>query len=214
MTILLPDEFKSYDKDGYLDAEVKDGVLHLYRSSTFRKVMYDLTYSIYGDTCMYCKKNKANSIDHRVPQDFGGPTITNNLYPTCKDCNSLKSNMFEDEFYKYLSFSDTHDRRQYQKSLKPIQEDRRFGTVPSIPGDWISKKKLNVIMVKFYIDEPLGSKYKKLKKFFSTWKRHKNPVIISSNGVLLDGFNTIFIGKLENRTDYDQIILDNVFVDS
>lgn len=158
MNILLSKGFKSYDKNGVLDAEERDGILYLYRNSSLRKAMYDLTYSIYGDTCIYCKSRKANSIDHRIPQDFGGPTITNNLYPTCTECNSLKSNMFEDEFRTFLSIPDKKGRKQYLRDLKQIQEDRRFGVVSCIPPEWVSKKKNNAITVKFCIDEPLGTK--------------------------------------------------------
>lgn len=211
MNILLPESFECYDKDGNLEAEIRDNILYIYRHFSFRRVMYDITYKIYGNTCMYCGKKEANSIDHRIPQDFGGPTITNNLYPSCKDCNNKKANMLEEEYYHWMSL-DKEEREEYNEELKAIHEDMRYGTISAIPKEWIQYPPFNMITVNFYIKEPLGAKYNKLRNFFDNYKKHKNPIIISGNGVLLDGFNQIFIGKEENRPDYDQIVLENVIV--
>ena len=35
------------------------------------------------------------TIDHMYPQDFGGPTITNNLLPSCKKCNNDKDDEYK-----------------------------------------------------------------------------------------------------------------------
>lgn len=122
MNILLPEHFKRYDKDGNLEAEVKEDILYIYRNVSFKHLMYDITYKIYGNTCMYCRRQKANSIDHRIPQDFGGPTITNNLYPSCKTCNNNKSNMLEEEYYHYISLN-KEEQDEYSEKLRVIQED-------------------------------------------------------------------------------------------
>ena len=37
-------------------------------------------------------------MDHLYPQDLGGPTIPNNLAPTCSDCNSEKGNLTEKQY--------------------------------------------------------------------------------------------------------------------
>ena len=216
MNILLPQKFKCYDKDGVLEAEVKDNKLYLYRFTAFKKVMYELTYKIYGNKCIYCGENVANSIDHRIPQDFGGPTITNNLYPTCKSCNSLKTNMMEEEFYEFLSLKSKEEKKLFFKNLKVKQEERRYGTIPSIPEEWIAKpnERRHVIITPVYINEPLGTKYKRLRAFYKKYKNQKGCVILSKDGFLFDGFNILFLGKEENRSDYIQIILENVILKS
>ena len=212
MNILLQKGYKSLDRDGELIAEEKDGILYLYRSTAFKEVMYEMTYNIYGKTCMYCHKNPATTIDHRIPQDFGGPTITDNLYPTCSKCNNLKSNMYEDEFREFLKLEDKYERAKFVKSLIGLQEDRRFGVVPSLPSEWLVKEKRNVLWVKFYMDEPLGSKYRRIKRALNQNKTFKTSVTYSKNFVVVDGFNVIFLAKEENRKDFDQIWIENLVV--
>lgn len=210
MNILLPKgEYSYYDKEGNLCAKIVNGMLEVYRSGYFKEIMYDMAYKIYGTKCFYCGK-EANSIDHKYPQDFGGPTITDNLVPTCKICNNRKANMLEDEYRHYLSLKELYKRKEYVKSLKQIQEDRRYGTLKDFPKEWISDVRLSVLKINFYIDEPLGVKYKKLLNHFNNYQKHKNVVVVSANGFVLDGFNTVFIGKQKNRADYLQIILENV----
>ena len=48
------------------------------------------------------KPKEEMTIDHVYPADFGGPTITNNLLPSCKGCNNKKRNMlYNESLYKY-----------------------------------------------------------------------------------------------------------------
>lgn len=222
MNILLPEKFCSYDNEGVIEAEVvkrqtdsgEQRVLNLYRPVVYKRVTYDLTRAIYGDTCMYCKERLATTIDHRISKYYRGPTITNNLYPACEKCNSLKSNMLEDEFQTYLSLPTQKERKEFVRSLVPIQRDRLYGSFDVLPPEWFDHDDVEGYVIKIYKDEPLGAKYKHQAWHLQTYKTWGEVVVSSADGVLLDGFNVVFLGKERHRTDYRDIVIDNLFVPS
>ena len=77
---------------------IENGILKLKFPYSLRNAMYILTYQMKGKhKCTYCFKeilyNKV-TLDHVFPQDFGGPTITNNLEPCCINCNQQKSLLY------------------------------------------------------------------------------------------------------------------------
>ena len=84
MIIELPKEFTFFNEIGeevaYIDGR---GILKLKSVAAFRKVMFEIAYEMKGrNRCCYCGKTVESNrmtIDHMYPQDFGGPTITNNL---------------------------------------------------------------------------------------------------------------------------------------
>ena len=230
MKLILPDyDFKL--EDGL--AEVKDGKLYIYKPGSFKEIMYKLTYIIYGnDECYFChRKLRTNmleldnskyfsqiTLDHLIPQDFGGPTITNNLRPACSDCNSSKGNMYPDEFEEYRKFDGKKDKaskvekRHFKESLRLKQERRRFGEIESVNEEWYSDEVIRNIYVNFWITEPLGVMYKKQERFFKNYKRLPKPIVISQNRFLLDGFNTILLGKYNfGDKKIKIIILENVY---
>ena len=230
MKLILPDyDFKF--EDGL--AEIKDGKLYIYKPGSFKEIMYKLTYMIYGnDECYFChRKLRTNmleldnskyfsqiTLDHLIPQDFGGPTITNNLRPACSDCNSSKGNMYPDEFDEYKKFDGKKDKaskvekRKFKESLRLKQERRRFGEIESVNEEWYSDELIRNIYVNFWITEPLGVMYKKQERFFKNYKRLPKPIVISQNRFLLDGFNTILLGKYNfGDKKIKIIILENVY---
>jgi len=230
MKLILPDyDFKF--EDGL--AEIKDGKLYIYKPGSFKEIMYKLTYMIYGnDECYFChRKLQTNmleldnskyfsqiTLDHLIPQDFGGPTITNNLRPACSDCNSSKGNMYPDEFDEYKKFNGKKDKaskvekRKFKESLRLKQERRRFGEIESVNEEWYSDELIRNIYVNFWITEPLGVMYKKQERFFKNYKRLPKPIVISQNRFLLDGFNTILLGKYNfGDKKIKIIILENVY---
>ena len=230
MKLILPDyDFKF--EDGL--AEIKDGKLYIYKPGSFTEIMYRLTYLVYGkDECYFChRKLRTNmleidnskyfsqiTLDHLVPQDFGGPTITNNLRPACSDCNSSKGNMYPDEFEEYRKYQGKKDKaskiekRQFKKSLEIKQKQRRLGEIESVNKEWFSDEVIRNIYVNFWITEPLGIMYRKQENFFKNYKRLPKPIVISQNRFLLDGFNTILLGKY-NFCDKNIkiIVLENVY---
>lgn len=230
MKLILPDyDFKFEDGS----AEVKDGKLYIYKLNAFKDIMYRLTYMVYGsDECYFChKKLRTNmlqldnskyfskiTLDHLTPQDFGGPTITNNLRPACSECNSSKRNMYPDEFEEYKEFmKDTEkhtkeEKDEFKKNLELKKEQRRLGEIESINEEWFSNVRVRDICVNFNISEPLGVRYRKQEKFFKNYKRLQKPLVISQNRFLLDGFISILIGKYYFcDKNIKIIVLENVY---
>lgn len=60
--------------------------------------------------CLYCNKNKPNTIDHVVPLSKGGTNNLDNLLAVCVNCNSRKGDKFLVEWNPmlYYMFSRLH----------------------------------------------------------------------------------------------------------
>lgn len=229
MKLILPDyDFKFEDGN----AEVKNGNLFIYRAGAFAKIMTKLTYLVYGnDECFFChRKKRPNALetdntkyfsritkDHLIPQEFGGPTITNNLRPACSECNNEKENMYLDEFEEYRRIKYAKDGnneeklRKFKEDLRVKQEKRKRGEIESIPKEYLSDEIFNNIYVNFWIDQPLGEKYMKQEDFLKDYGRLPKPIIISQNKFLLDGFNSILLAKYNLNEKLSIIVLENVF---
>ena len=213
-------------------AEVKEGVLYIYKPGALKEVMYKLTYLIYGSTeCYFCHRKirtsaaEANNnqyfskmtLDHLVPQEFGGITTPNNMRPACSNCNSAKDNMYPDEFEMFRQFWGRKDeetriaKKKFLEELKLKQEKRKYGQLESIPKEWVSQEKVRNIYVNVCIAEPLGVEYHRQEKFYKKYKRLPKPIIISANRFLLDGFNTIMLAKNYYIERIDVIVLENVY---
>jgi len=61
------------------------------------KVNFEQVKSLYlkFPFCYYCKINKSNSIDHKIPLSKGGTNNIDNLVPACISCNSKKKDKTE-----------------------------------------------------------------------------------------------------------------------
>lgn len=44
-------------------------------------------------SCHYCGKKPAGTIDHKIPKSKGGRTTQENCVPSCPECNGLKKDM-------------------------------------------------------------------------------------------------------------------------
>ena len=97
MNIKLPKEFQMKSKNGGDKAYIENGILKIKRNTSFRKVMTEITYEIKGrKRCCYCGETVSEeemTIDHMYPQEFGGPTIPDNMLPSCTKCNGEKGNL-------------------------------------------------------------------------------------------------------------------------
>lgn len=85
-----------------------------------------------GTPCGYCFNDWATVWDHLQPYSKRGLTIPGNLYPSCKRCNSLLSN---------LSFPTIQEKREYVRSTliergdwNPIMEGAAF--MPDVPDSF------------------------------------------------------------------------------
>lgn len=229
MKVALP-IFNYVFEDG--SAEVKDGILYIYRPGAFKDIMYKLTYVLYGKyECYFCHRKfvepgmwiggdslltTQTTLDHLAPQEFGGPTITNNMRPSCSHCNNSKGNLYPEEFeeYRKLTLIEGKEgrkaRHDFKQRIMVIQEERRYGRIEPLPTEWLTEEFLKNVYVNFWLMEPLGYMYRKQEKFLKKYKRLPKPIIVSSNRFLLDGFNTILLAKYNHILKIDTIILENV----
>lgn len=192
-------------------AEVKGDMLYLYKKGDFKDVMYALTYMVYGDDeCYYCHRKLRRhesqndnrkyfskiSMDHLIPQDFGGPTLPNNMRPACTACNSRKGNMFEDEYLEFLRIQDIVMRtgkqelmEKFKQELFERQEKRRKGDIPCIPQEWIADSSLKSMWVNYMVGQKKGGSYAQMVSDVENYGCLIKTITCTANNVLVDGFN-------------------------
>ncbi len=217
MKILLPCKDYDFGDEGY---EIRDWILYIHRPTVFKSAMYKITYMCYGkDECYFChrklKPNMNNSeskdyfrkitLDHLIPQEFGGLTIPNNMRPACENCNSSKGNYFPDEFEMLRKLSEMRTKeglkkkKAFKEEVKKIQEKRREGTIESIPEEWLDNTDISKVISTIWVGEGFGSEYKKQRRAMSEHKYNPKIIIVSKNNYVLDGFYTLIISKMEKR---------------
>ena len=217
MNILLPKPPFVFNNGA---AVVEGNLLYIYRPVDFRELMYALTNAIYdeGRICYYCGAEiteKQRTMDHKYPQDFGGPTITDNLVPTCKKCNTTKGNLMEDEFKEFMKIENAEAAKAYRVAKERGHRKIHTGKVSVIPEEWICPKDypLNEIEMRMQVTVSLGRGYDHVSRRFQKYNSILKPVIVSTNKKLLDGFNVCLFAKVHNQWNRVNIIkLDNVIV--
>ena len=94
------------------------------RPFKFEYIMYDLTYKLKGKRkCYYCGRVVEPSqitLDHVYAKGLGGPTIPQNMVPSCKKCNEEKENMTPDQFRVYMSLKDDGAKEQFKREYFKI----------------------------------------------------------------------------------------------
>lgn len=219
MIMDLPEKFFMGNAKKKNDAYIEDGILKIRKTASFRHAVYELTFRLNGGnrhTCCYCNKtfkNQRMTMDHIYPQYMGGPTITNNLCPSCQLCNSQKSNMTLDEFTKYRNINGDNDKKQYLKQLNSKKEKMRRDKKYQIPDEWIYQKELSTIFVDMRLEcSSQRKKYISIEKFYSEYGYFPKPIIVDKNGFLLDGFYTVMFAKDHQIPKVPAIQLENVEV--
>lgn len=94
--------------------------------------------------CSYCKKKVAESRDHIVPRQHGGPDEAWNLTPVCHECNGMLS------CHLPARNGDTVGRIRWKKALfltscrKALRKNRRWGRLSKVQqweevrrGTWV-----------------------------------------------------------------------------
>lgn len=216
MNIKLPKEFFMEDKRKNQRAFIENGILKISKFTPFRKVMIEMSYILKGRAkCCYCKKKKTKeemAIDHVYPSDFGGPTITNNLLPSCKGCNNKKRNMTYDQYMEYLKAEEQGWERLYYKTLQEQQQTIREREHYQIPKKWITEVETEQIVARMDLDDYQGRKYKTLEDFYFKHGFLQRPIVVDRRMFLLDGFCELMVAKNHNIKKVPVIRLDNVEV--
>lgn len=215
MIIELPRNFHMDGQNGSKGAYIEDGILKLSRDVSFRRVMTDVTYQMKGKyRCCYCKKKVADeemTIDHMYPQEFGGPTITNNMLPSCKACNNEKGNLNTSQYKAFLKAKENSEVNDFRKKVKEYQNIVRKLIEFDIPQEWLTETEISRIIVIFDLEEDYKSKkYKKIVKYYQQYHHLQKPVLIDRNGFCLDGFLAVMFAKNVGLNKIPVIQLENV----
>lgn len=219
MIIELPEKFLFRDERQGQLAFIEKGILKMTKSTSFRRVMIELTYQINGkEECKFCHKTVTKdgikmTIDHMFPQDLGGPTITNNLIPACSTCNGKKRNMTCEQYAKFLEKKTEKEQKAYLDKLREYQDSLRINKIYQIPQEWITETTIEDIILSINLSENYREKrYKSYEKYYLTYGILKYPIILDRNNFLLDGFLQIMIAKNYNIKSVPTIEIENVEV--
>lgn len=196
--------------------KIENGILKLKFPYSLRNAMYILTYKMKGKhKCSYCSReilhNKV-TLDHVIPQDFGGPTITNNLEPCCSICNQQKSNMTKEQYLEFVLLSSI-ERKLYLKNIHPVLESFHESSFQLLPTEWLEEKSIENIIVNISLSEDYkGSKYEKTKEYYQKYGHFQKTIILDRKNFLLDGFTILMYAKNHNIKNVPVIVLENVEV--
>ncbi|MBD8923849.1 HNH endonuclease [bacterium] len=219
MIMDLPEKFSIGDARQKNDAFIEDGILKIRKNASYRFVIFELTFELKGGKhiCRYCGKifsDRKMTMDHMYPQDMGGPTITNNLLPSCQKCNSEKSDMTREQYEKYKHLEIVGKNcKEYLKDLRGYKEFIKKWEEFEIPKEWISQRELSTIIAEIRLDDcTQNAKYKKVEEFYAQYKHIQKPIIVDKNGFLLDGFYSVIFAKNNLIASLPAIELENVEV--
>lgn len=207
MIMKLPNKFN------IRGVEVKDSILKIYKRDRFEDLMYELTYATkHCWKCVYCGKklNKKNrTLDHGYPRDAGGISITNNLYPSCANCNSQKSNLTQEEFWEYTQMT-KKEKKRYIKEIEQEREKMRRKTGFKLPKKWVEYLPIGLIKYEDPSQYCRGKKYCRIVEFYYKYKKIPKPIIVDKNYNLLDGYNVIVFSREFGIKKIPTIVLENV----
>lgn len=206
MYIKLPEYYSS--EKGYLVGDM----LLLNKILNFEKIMYELTYEIYGDKCSYCKKkltDEIRTLDHLYPRAIGGVSITNNLKPSCQKCNSAKGDKTEKQ-YKIAKKLEKKELKKYNEKMRLWKEDVYITKGFYLPEDWCIE--INIKDIKGIVNEnaPLGKRYYSALGFYKIYHNFPKPIIIDKDFNLLDGYNIFQLAINSNIEKIPAIWCENV----
>lgn len=217
MNIVLPEQFyyKGASRNNFAKVEGKNLIIS--GTVPFKDLMYSLTYKINGtDKCFYCGKTIPKgkvTIDHKYPQDVGGPTIPDNMVPACAKCNSEKSNMTCSQYKEYFMLENQKERRSLRKTINEYHESMRKRKMYELPRSWISYIKLSTIVVELFFNEQFkGAKYQNIKRFYEKYGYLQRPIIVNKNHYLFNGFTELIFAREIGLQKIPAIVLENVKV--
>lgn len=208
MNIDLPKKFNYGNQ-----ARIDNGILKIPSNVSIREFMYKLTIAEKGRKCFYCGtelKKEEITMDHLYPQDLGGPTIPNNLVPSCSKCNSRKGNLTERQ-YRQLLNAPEEKRREIKCKFLEENQKRKAKNGYYLPAKWITTRKIDTILVTLLINENyMGRKYGRIEAFYREYGHLPYPIVVDRNNYLIDGFLVLIFAKNHNISNIPTIVLRNV----
>lgn len=196
------------------DLRIGNGILYLRYGVSFQSTMYNLTYFMKGKNyCYYCKRSIPRNeitMDHMYPRSTGGPTIPQNLIPSCKRCNAEKADMTFAQYQFYLKLGSESERKAYLSKVTSLKEGIKSTGLFEIPNEWITPVKTSEIHTSVDFANISETKFQKIKLYYETYHSFQVPMILDRNLYSLDGFYVLFVAKSSNIPYVPAIILDNV----
>ncbi len=217
MKIDLPSKFIYYTNDRSGHAYVRNKILYIKGLVSWEKVAYDICYALHGrKVCTYCGKSFKKTritVDHMFPRVFGGVSIPINLTPACKSCNSKKSDLNYYE-YKVLRTMNEKEGKKYRQSIYRKKRKIRYLRGFDLPRNWTSEMNIKDIVARPIPEDGRSQrKYKRVTEFVAKYNHLPNPIVVSANGVLLEG-NTVYWVAVDFGIENVRVIrLENVFVE-
>ena len=192
---------------------IRNGILYLRHGESYTNVIYRLTYFMKGHNyCYYCKKMFPKSeitMDHMYPRSVGGPTIPQNLLPSCKECNGKKSFMNYEQYQEYLTLNESSQSSYMSKAYELVEGYKKIGMY-QIPSEWITPFPVDKIHTNTDFANVSTEKFDKIKKYYETYGSFQSPVILDRKHYCLDNFYILFVAKSLGIEYLPVIILDNV----
>ncbi len=221
MNIELPRRYVRATKDHHVRIR-SDGVLEIKGCGEFYKIMSDITYALKGKKiCQYCRREIQPckmTMDHLYPKEFGGISITNNLGPACANCNREKGSLNEEEYRIMRTLSSKAEKDKFYRRRLAEKNHKKYSPhlIPGfdLPVEWIEYK--SVKRIKAPKDPSTYRKSKNYSKARAFIKKNNfkipQPIVISSNGVILEGKSIYFAARDEKLLSIPVIVLENVVV--
>lgn len=226
MNIELPESFTQYNGRGVRIVYIEDNILKMKVDVGFKRLMRTIVRQKRGVRCFYCGKILSEgelTVDHIIPQEIGGPTITNNLVPACKECNCEKSNMNAIQYSKYLKRRTSDAKKNYFKEVQIKNEKLKRVKNFSFLNGWVTEMEINQIKgykehrYYFCIDNNQKRstrkkqlKYERAEYFYKEYGRLRKAIIVDRNNRLLSGYTSLKFAKNNCIKKVPVIKLDNV----
>lgn len=224
MIIMLPESFTRYNERKQKVVYIEENMLYMKAEEIgFKRLMRELTYSIHGKGKCYSCNNEFKSyevtVDHIIPQDLGGPTITNNLIPLCSKCNNAKTNLLPEQYEIYLKLKGSK-KNEYLRESQAQNEFWKYDKNFSLLDDWVVQlpiKKIGgykegITYTTNSKPSKKASKKQKVKKHYEKYGRFQKAIIVDRKYRLLGGYESLMYAKKINLKEVPVIILENVEV--
>ena len=216
MIIEIPRGY-TFIKDESIIAFEDNGILKIYgRRGKFQDVMYDLTYELKGrNKCHYCGAEvplpSKMTLDHIHPVSLGGPTIPQNLVPSCRKCNGIKENMTPQQYSAYRNIEDEEQKKKFLREYWGIRffQERWLHILPE---EWINQTPISDLLVLMDLTDTETKKYKKIEEYYCRCKQFPKPIVVDTQGFVLDGFTQVLFAKNNKIKEIPAIVLENVKV--
>ena len=201
MFVDLPKQGFEFIRNMQVDAYINsDGILKIKKQYVkFEDLMYALTYTMKRDmVCPFCGsiiRAKNLTLDHMYPRDFGGISITNNLIPCCRKCNSNKGSLDFSEYNRLMAknLSRTEFEMEKQKVLER-KEKKRYSRGIFLPDKWMKYIPIDSLIVRDYyktLNLKGSQKNRKLASniaYIKEYNHMKRPIIVDKNLFIVDGY--------------------------